>query len=234
MLFNPWFRRGVLAGLPYLIVIVPFGMLFGMAATATGFNLAEVMGFSILVIAGASQFSAIQLMNDNVPALIVIATGLAVNIRMAMYSAAIAPHLGGMSFWQRAFAAYALIDQSYAINAVKFENSPKMSLADKIAYYFGSIVFTAGPWPIATFVGATAGNLLPADLPLEFAIPITFLAMIAPLLRSLPHLAAAAVSVAGTLALSFVPYNLGLLIAAAGAMATGAFLERLLARRTVA
>ncbi|OWJ78155.1 AzlC family ABC transporter permease [Haematobacter genomosp. 1] len=233
MFLNPWFRRGVVAGLPYLIVVVPFGLLFGITARTAGFNLIEIMGFSILVIAGASQFSALQLMNDNAPVLIVIATGLAVNIRMAMYSASLAPHLGGMPVWQRALAAYSLTDQSYAISALRFDTGAPMRLRDKVAYYFGAVLFTAVPWPVSTLVGATAGGFIPADVPLDLAIPITFLAMIAPLLRNPAHLAAAVVSVVLTLAFSFIPYNLGLLVAAVFAMMAGAAVEQLLARRRV-
>jgi hypothetical protein len=100
------FRTGVRDALPFTIVVIPFAILFGVVGTEAGLNLAQVMGFSIVVIAGASQFAALQLMSENAPTLIVVASALAVNLRMAMYSAALAPHLGPASLKERALIAY--------------------------------------------------------------------------------------------------------------------------------
>jgi len=86
-------------------------------------------------------------------------------------------------------------------------------------------------WYVVTYLGATLGDLLPTDIGMEFAIPATFLALVAPLLRSLPHLAAAFTSVAGTLAFASLPFNSGLLLAALLALIVGAEIEKRLERR---
>ena len=59
--------RGVRDGLPFLAVVGPFAMLFGVLATESGLALHETMGFSVVVIAGAAQFTALQLMQDHAP-----------------------------------------------------------------------------------------------------------------------------------------------------------------------
>jgi predicted branched-subunit amino acid permease len=82
-----------------------------------------------------------------------------------------------------------------------------------------------------TLVGALAGQAIPPEYALDFAVPIAFIAVIAPLMRTLPHLVAALTSIAGTLALTPLPYNTGLLVAAVLAMAAGAETERRLERR---
>ncbi len=225
------FWLGFGAALPMLIVIVPFGLLFGVVASEAGWGLAETMAMTVLVIAGASQFTAVQLLSEHAPLLIVIATGLAVNLRMAMYSAAMAQHVGALSFWRRALVAYTLTDQTFGTTIGVFEGRPRASAAWKVAYYFGAAVPVCVPWYFATWLGAVAGGAIPDALALDFAVPITFLALVAPALRSLPHLAAAAVSVGVSLALAWMPYNLWLLIAALLAMATGAFVEWRLERR---
>jgi predicted branched-subunit amino acid permease len=69
------------------------------------------------------------------------------------------------------------------------------------------------------------GQAIPAEFALEFAVPITFLAMLAPMLRSLAHVVAATVSVTVALLLAFLPGGVGLLIAAAAAMFSGAQVE---------
>ena len=38
---------------PFILVVAPFGLLFGAIATEAGFNLLETMSMTILVIAGA-------------------------------------------------------------------------------------------------------------------------------------------------------------------------------------
>ncbi|WP_372602887.1 AzlC family ABC transporter permease [Actibacterium sp.] len=220
-----YFWRGVRDGAPFVLVVGPFGLLFGVVGTEAGLNIVEVMGFSILVIAGASQFAAVQLLSDNAPTLIVLATALAVNLRMAMYSAALVPHLGAAPLWKRALMAYFLVDQSYAVGAVKFDTEPQMTLQQKVAYYFGIVAPICPNWYLLTLVGALVGKSIPPSFALDFAIPITFLALVAPGLRTVAHVAAATTSVAVALALAFLPYNSGLLIAALAAMITGAQVE---------
>ncbi len=217
--------RGFWAAAPFVLVVAPFGLLFGVVATEAGLNLVEVMSFSIFVIAGASQFAAIQLMSENAPTLVVLGTALAVNLRMAMYSASLAPHLGQAKMWQRALASYFMIDQSYAVSIAEYEEQPAQSLRDKVAFFFGAVTPTCLPWYGATLLGATIGQTIPPGLALDFAVPITFLAMIGPMLRTAAHVAATFVSVTLALLLAGLPYNSGLMIAALGAMAAGAQVE---------
>ncbi len=225
------FARGLRAGAPFLLVIGPFGLLFGVTATEAGLNIAQVMGFTVLVIAGASQFAAVQLLVDEAPTVIVLLTALAVNLRMAMYSASLAPHLGAAPIWQRALAAYGLVDQSYALSIAEFERHPAQPVGLKLAYFAGCFLVLAPFWYGCTLIGGIAGAAFPPDYALDFALPITFLALIAPALRSIPHVVAAGVSVMLALLLAGMPYSLGLLVAAAVAMVSGAAVEVALERR---
>ena len=217
---------GLRGSLPFMLVVGPFGLLFGVVATEAGLSVVEVMGFTVLVIAGAAQFTAVQLMQDQAPAIIVLASALAVNLRMAMYSAALVPHLGDAPLWQRALVAYFLVDQTYALPVRRYEEAPDMPVADKIAFYFGAVTPVAPMWYAGTLIGALVGRGIPPSFALDFAVPITFIALVAPALRTLAHVAAALVSVVLGLALAGMPYNLGLLIAGGAAMLTGAEIER--------
>lgn len=225
------FFRGVRDGAPFLLVVVPFGLVVGVVGVEAGLSVAEVMGFSVLVIAGASQVAATQLLSEGAPVLVVLATALAINLRMAMYSAAMAPHLGSLPLWQRGALAYVLVDQVYAASALEYERRPAMTLAEKLGYFLGVAVPLCLPWYGATWAGASLGAALPTDIGLDFAVPITFLAIIGPMLRTPAHKAAAAVSVTLALGLAFLPYNLGLLAAGLAAMATGAAVEGWMLRR---
>ena len=219
------FVQGALDSLPFFIVIVPFGALFGVIATEAGMNLAQVMGFTVLVIAGASQLTALQLLTEHAPTLVVIVTALAVNLRMAMYSASLAPHLGAAPLWKRAFAAYFLYDQPFALSTMEFEKRPDRSVTDKLSYFFGTGIPLGLSWYIATFCGAILGEKMPSDLGVDLAVPTTFLAVVAPMLKSLAHVAAAVTSVVLVLVLSFMPYGTGLLVAAVVALIVGTLVE---------
>lgn len=219
------FWYGIIQSLPFLVVTVPFAVLFGVVATEAGLNVSQVMGFSVLVLAGASQFTAVQLLSDNAPTIVIILSGLAVNLRMAMYSASLLPWLREASAKQKAWISYALIDQTFALSIQHFERHPRLTITQRLAYFAGAALVLCGPWMLSTWAGATLGDAIPDDIALDFALPITFLAMIAPMLRTTAHLAACFVAITSALLLAGLPSGLGLLIAAPLGMTTGAFVE---------
>lgn len=223
--------RGMLASSPMLLVMVPFALLFGIAATEAGLDILQVALLSATVFAGAAQFTAVQMMQENAPTLIILATALAVNLRLAMYSASLLPHLGQLGKGWRATVAFLLVDQSYITSITEFERSPAMPTRLKLGYFLGSVALIAPSWLIGTVIGALVGARISGDTGLDFAMPVTFIAMIAPMLRSLPHLAAAFVAVALSLGLGWLPFSTGILAAAACAMVTGVLVEMALEKR---
>jgi len=219
------YLQGVRDGAPFVLVVVPFAMLFGAVATEAGWPLAATMAMSVLVVAGASQFTALQLMVEQAPTLVVIAAALAVNLRLAMYSAALAPQIGSAPLWQRASVAYLLVDQTFGAAVNRYALQPRMSTSEKVAHFFGTATPIFPLWYVFTGVGAVAGAAIPDALALDFAVPIAFISLVAPMLRTTPHVVAAAVSVAVALAFAGLPYSLGLIVAGAVAMLAGAGTE---------
>ncbi|MEO1563767.1 MAG: AzlC family ABC transporter permease [Pseudomonadota bacterium] len=228
------FWNGFRDAIPFILVIVPFGTLFGVVGTEAGWNVAQVMAATFLVIAGASQFTAVALWADNTPLFFILLTSLAVNLRMAMYSAALVPHFGKAPLGLRALLAYAIVDQNFAMGTKKYEEEPDLTWQEKVAYFIGMFVFIAPFWYTCTYLGAVFGAAIPESFALDFATPILFIALIAPLLRTLPNLVAALCSIVFALALNEVPYSLGLIIAAVIAMVAGAQTELWLDRRSMA
>lgn len=224
------FWRGFRIGTPFVFGVAPFALVFGVIATEAGLNIYEVMGMCILVIAGAAQIAALVQMQDAAPVLVVVAAAMAVNLRLAMYSASIAPHLTQSPYWQRMFAAYILVDGTYALGISEFETRPKLSVSEKMSFFIGCAVPSWVVWYVAAFFGAYLGQSIPPEFALDFAVPITFLAIVAPMLKTLAHLGAAMTSIIAALALAFLPYSLGLFIAAALAMIVGAEIERRMGR----
>lgn len=224
--FKRGFHDGFINTIPFFFVLIPFGMIFGAIATKAGLNIVEVMGFSVLIIAGAAQITAMSLMADDAPTLIVLATSLAVNLRMAMYSAALVPILGSLPLWKRAVASYWLFDQPFALTSIDMVKRPDRSVNERFGFYMGVGVPLSLLWYVGTYLGAVLGETIPAEIGFDFAVPATFLALIAPLLRSPAHLAAALTSIVGTLLLQDLPFNSGLLVAAMLALIVGTEIER--------
>ena len=189
------------------------------------------MGFSVLVLAGASQFTAVQLLSDQVPVMLVILSALAVNLRMAMYSASLVPWLGAAPMGHRAAISYLMIDQSYALSIQRYEAHPQLTMGQRLAYFYGAAATLCVPWMVASWVGTFAGRAIPDSIPLDFAMPITFLAMIAPMLRTPAHFVACGVAITLALLLAGLPNGTGLLIAAPLGMAAGALVETIADKR---
>ena len=225
------FWKGFRTGLPFVLVVGPFGVLFGVLATEAGLDVIETLAFSVVVIAGAAQFTALQLMSEQAPTAIVLLSALAVNLRMAMYSASLTPWIGAAPLWQRAIIAYFTLDQSYACSIQEYESKPHMSVLQRVAYFAGAVAPVVPAWYLCTVVGALIGARIPESWALDFALPITFLALVAPMLRTPAHLVAAFVSIVVSLLAAGVPYSLGLIIAGTLGMMAGAQAEVLLERR---
>lgn len=225
------FWRGYLDCAPFILIVVPYSTLFGVVARNAGLDVIQTMSMSVLVIAGASQFTALALLQDQAPVFIAVLTALAVNLRMAMYSAALVPHIGHARFGTRALMAYLMVDQAFAVAVKTYEERPEMTPSAKVAYYFGAMMLICPFWYLFTFIGAVVGQSIPASYSLDFAVPVCFIALTAPLLRSLPHVIAALVSGVAAIAFAWVPWSLGLIFAALTAMIVGAQTEVFLRRR---
>ncbi len=214
-------RAGLVAALPVLLAVAPFGLIFGVIARESGLDLVETMAMTALVIAGASQLAALQLLADGAPALVAVLAGLVVNLRMAMYSASLALHLGRAPLRLRALAALTLHDQAYALSVARFHARPGEPLSERLGFYFGVGVLTSSVWIGMSLVGATLGRALPESVDLGFVVPVAFIAIMAPMLKGRAAIMVACVSAAVSVGLAGLPFALGLLVGAAVGMITG-------------
>jgi predicted branched-subunit amino acid permease len=227
-------RRGVVEGAPTLLAVAPFGFVFGALAIQAGLDLTQTMAMTTLVVAGASQLAAVQLIADNAPAWLALATATVVNLRMAMYSAVMARQWRGAPLRLRAAAAFLLHDGAFALAVKDAALRPEAGWPDRIGYFLGVGLVTVIGWLAASAVGAVLGGAAPAWLGLEHAAPLMFLAVLAPLLRTGPHVASALAAAVGAAAFAGLPLGLGLLVGAALGVAAGAGAETLTLRRRAA
>lgn len=225
------FWRGYRDCAPFILIVVPYSMLFGVVARDAGLDIVQTMAMAVLVIAGASQYTALALLQDHAPVFVALLAALAVNLRMAMYSAALQPHLGHAPLGMRALMAYLMVDQAFAVAVRTYEDQPQMPQRVKVAYYMGCMLLICPFWYGGTLAGAVLGQAIPASLSLDFAVPVCFIALTAPLLRGMPEMVAAFVSASGAVAFAGMPWGLGLIVAALLAVLAGGQTELFLARR---
>ena len=212
---------------PILIGIMPFGLICGAIGVGTGMPEWAAIGFSAIIFAGASQLVVNQLMAEHASLLVIILTGLVINMRMLMYSASLAPHLEGLPPVRKGLLAYLLTDQAYAIARYGREDGESV---DKPLYFLGTGLTVWACFNGTTVLGAYLGAIIPTEWDLGFAIPLTFIAVVVPAIKDRPSVLAA--MAAGLVALLAVPlpYNLGLMAGAVSGIAVGYLAERRLDR----
>lgn len=217
------FWSGVREEVPLLVGVFPFGMIYGALALKAGLGLAASQMMSSIVFAGSSQFIAAQLIHDAAPSLVIVLTIAVVNLRHMLYSASIAPYLEKLSIRWKVLLSYLLTDEAYAPTALKFEREGASPLGHW--FLFGAGLALWSTWQVSTGLGIFLGAVIPPAWPLDFALPLTFIALVMPALRSRPAIAAALS--AGLVALSAysMPYKLGLILAALMGIFIGTMLE---------
>ncbi|WP_255197067.1 AzlC family ABC transporter permease [Halorarius litoreus] len=215
------FLEGARTVVPVLVGVVPFGLVAGAAAVNAGLSPAQAVGLSVIVFAGAAQLAAIELLGGGSPLPIVVAIILVINLRMTMYSASIAPHFEGVTARVRSLVAYVLTDQTYALSVTRFRGSA----VSEVAFFLGAALPLWVVWQVCTVVGLVLGANVPDWLPLEFGVPLTFLALLVPNLEDAATGTAAIVGgVVATLAVG-VPFELGLLVGAMSGLVAGFTVE---------
>ncbi|NDV20769.1 branched-chain amino acid ABC transporter permease [Pseudodesulfovibrio sp. JC047] len=213
---------------PMLAGVMPFGLICGTVGVAKGMTEWGSSLMSVIIFAGASQLAAIQLMSEHATTAVVILTGLIINARFFMYSASIGPHFKGVPPLQKVGLAYLLTDGGYAVSIAHYLRSDHENM-NKVWYYLGTNVTIWVGYVAATVVGAYLGAVIPTTWRLDFAIPLTFTAIVMPVIIDRPTIFAAIVSASVAVAAASLPYNLGLLVGAISGMIVGYLAERRLA-----
>lgn len=224
------FIAGAKAVAPILVGAAPFGLVTGLTAVTVGLNVVEAVGMSGLVIAGASQLAALQLLGAGAGMAVIWFTVFVINLRHMMYSASIAPHFRHLSWRWRLFLPFIMTDQAYALSIISFEQNPENRL--KQWYYLGAGLPLAVLWVILTGTGVYVGALIPPEWQLDFVIPLVFLVLVFPSIKdSAGGIAAVTAGVTAVVAQP-LPYNLGLVLAAIMGIFAGVIAENAVNRGT--
>ncbi len=222
------FWEGVRAEIPLMVGGFPFGMIYGALAINAGLSTSASQLMSSIVFAGSAQFVTTQLVQEGAPGLVILLTIAVVNLRHMLYSASLAPYLKNLSLRWKVILSYLLTDEAYAPSIIKYEK-------DGVTPFSHWFVLGAGlalwfDWQVGTALGILLAEYLAdknilENSPLDFALPLTFIAMVVPVLKNRPMVAAAlSAGIVALLAYS-LPFKLGLILAALTGILVGTILE---------
>jgi len=179
------FIKGILDILPLMIPVVPFGIIYGVIGVEIGFSPMEVFAMSFVIFAGSSQIAFAQLFAAGASPLVMISSVAVINSRHILYGAVLAEYLGKLRLTWKILLSYLMADQAFSVSSAYFKKNVK----NKNVHFhmLGSGLTLWSLWQLSTLIGIVLGNIVPAQLGLEFAIPLTFFSLILSELRKLDH-----------------------------------------------
>ncbi|MGU3576064.1 AzlC family ABC transporter permease [Brucellaceae bacterium C25G] len=177
------FWRGMVAGLPVLLGVVPYALVLGAQAAQKGLTLAEVPLMTGLNFAGGSEFAAIQLWTSPPHILLIVAITFLVNSRHLLMGAALAPFLKHLPKRTALGALFFMCDESWALGLEDAQKRKSQGFlkAFSLPYYMGVALPLYVMWVLFTLLGAGVGPMM-GDLRiygLDMAFPAVFLVLLA-------------------------------------------------------
>ncbi|HNS39853.1 MAG: AzlC family ABC transporter permease [Anaerolineae bacterium] len=219
------FLAGVKAELPIVVGVAPFGMIFGAIAVTAGIPALLSQSMSTIIFAGSAQFIAAELMGAGTPLLILLMTTFVVNLRHLLYSASLAEHVRFLPLRWKMLLAYLMTDEAYAVTVIHYteDDSPA---THRHWFFLGAGLTLWVSWQTTTALGILLGARIPPGWSLDFALPVTFIAIAVPALRDRPHIGAAIAAGLMAVATHELPYQLWLIAASLAGVLVGITLER--------
>jgi 4-azaleucine resistance transporter AzlC len=181
--------KGMRDALPIVLGCIPIGMAHGLLTQQAGFFIWVPLGMCLFVFAGASQFTAISMLQNGAEPVAIIVTTFIINFRHLLMSASLAPHLTSWTMQQRLLTGCMLTDESFATLSARFTTvavKPTEAIALHVTIYF--------TWALSVVAGFYLGFLIvnPEAWGLDFALPAMFAGLLLPVCRNRPAIIAAA------------------------------------------
>lgn len=218
------FWLGVQESLPLILGVLPFGITCGIMAITAGLTSWEAVLMSLLVFAGASQFIGITMLGAGITSWIMIGlTTFLINLRHLLMGASLAPYMLRLPIYQQVLLAFGMVDESYVMTINRINQNGYSS-----SYQLGSSLAFYIVWILSTVLGAVLGGYIndPLKWGIDFAMPVTFLALLIPRLVDrtslLVFLAAVGVAVSGAI---YLPGKWYIIIACLVASLIGGLME---------
>ena len=219
------FLKGILDVSPLMIPVVPFGVIFGVIGMDLGIGPYMTFGMSIIVFGGASQIVLLQLFSGGASSLIIFSSVGAVNSRHLLYGAVLSEHLSDLKLTWKIILSYVLVDQAFAVSNQYFK---KNKSKNKHYHLLAGGITCWTIWQISTLLGIFLGSVVPEELGLSFAIPITFLALLIEDFKRIKNVIVMVVSgLIATLGYHIIPFKAYIIVSALIALLVAFFLTNI-------
>lgn len=208
---------GARAMVPLALSVTPIGLTAGVTFGQLPVDQLAAWSTSWLIYSGSAQLVAVTTYAAHPAGLAAaVLAAVAVNARLALYGAAMAPRWKDLPLRRRLLAAYLLIDPSFA-------NAQGRSFA----HYLGGGLLLWVWWQLVTAVGMLAPSVVPDGDVLWAAAPLCFVAMLAGgALRDRTGVVVAGTAAVVGVAGGGLPWGIAPLLAMALAMTAGALVRR--------
>ena len=206
-----------------LIGAIPFGLIYGVLAIQAGIAPLLAIAIASVVFAGSAQFMITQLVAVGTPGALIVLSVAIINLRHALYSAALADQLKALNLPWKALLSYLLTDEAYAAVIRRFESDA--SPGTRHWFLFGAGFGLWLVWQLSCIAGVLLGGQIPAHWSLDFAGSLTFIAIVVPLLHGRAAWGAMLVAGVVSVAAFALPYKLAIIAAALAGMAVGLLLD---------
>jgi predicted branched-subunit amino acid permease len=149
-------------------------MAFGVAARNAGLGAGEAQLMSLVVFSAAGQIGAVTLLATATPIALLVATVMALNAQLLLLSVTVG-RLLKLSWTQCLVAAWFLTDGAYGVVAGRGQLSLPALLGSGVSMFVA--------WNLGTALGSVVGDALttPRRLGIDLIVPLTFLAVLIPL-----------------------------------------------------
>ena len=213
---------GVRSMLPWLVGVIPFGMVVGMTVRSSGVSTAVGMATGATIYSGSAQLTALELLRGGAGVAVVVTSVLVINARLILYGSSLAPHWSGTGLGFRAAASYLVVDPSFVVGMHRYHKEPRGGHTHFLAA--GITLWVA--WQAAMVAGLALGGGVPGWLSLERAVPLFLLAELVRVVKSRPALNAAVIGAAAAVVGSRLPLHGGVLVGAVAGVTAALVSER--------
>lgn len=206
---------------PLLVALTPFSIAIGAAAQTNGLSGVEAMAGAFMLMAGASQLAAIELIGAGTGWVVIVLTASAINLRFMLYSTRMAQWFEHVPLKKKMALAFTLVDQNYMISENRFGAGGESDPAWRTRYYGTASISLVVVFISCQVIGYRLGATLPEQLGLHMAVPLAFAGLLAKTAAGGEARVAASVAAVVALIAVGLPAGTALPVAAIAGVAIG-------------
>ncbi len=173
---NNSFLRGIGNGLPICFGYLSVAFAFGIFAAENGLSVLQSLLISMTNVTSAGQLALVPIIVAGGTLTELAISQFVINLRYALMSVSLSQKLGkSVNMLDRFIISFVNTDEVFAV-----ASSSELPVGKK--YLYGLILTPYLGWSLGTFIGASAGNILPVSITASLGIAIyaMFVAIVIP------------------------------------------------------